>query len=511
MATSTARLITTLDDRELARLASAGNGDAFAVLYDRHERRVYGFALRLLGTEDAAADATQETFMRLLARLPALRGRDVNFIAYALTTTRNACYDALAARRRTEPVADTPEPTGAQPADVALDPERAALLGDTREQVRAAHAKLAPRQREVLALRELEQLPYERIGEVVGLNANAVAQLISRARIRLRELISGGQLESIAASSPECERALPLLAREQDAEPVDSEDTRWLGAHVSACETCRLRRAAMQEAGVSYRALGPIVPLLWLRHATFARAAELVGADWSAVAGPRAARRAGGRRAPWRSADPEKSMAAAVGAGAGAPVRRRHLGLAAAAALLLALVLAVVLAAAAGGPEHLHASSASRRVRSAALAAPPALAHRDVTRATHRAAEARQPSAPIVPVAATLTVPQRAPAKAHAPVTHHRHSGAGHRPAAHPRHHRAPPKKPSAKPTPTPTTTAPAATTPAPAPSSGSSTTPNAAPPAPVTPSGGTSPGSGSGSGSGTETGAGGCTLAIAC
>lgn len=289
---SSARSRVALDDRELAKLAIAGDGDAFARLYDRHERRVYGFCLRMLGTSNEAGDATQETFMRLLRRLPALEGREVNFVAYALTTARNACYDTIAARRRTEPVGegidravDGPASLAGrhpgEPGDVAGDPERAALLAASREDVRAANARLPERQREVLALRELEQLSYEQIGEIVGCNENAVAQLISRARIRLRDLIRGDALESITASSPDCERALPLLVRRQDDQRSGAEELDWLRMHVADCDTCRLSCAAMEEAGVSYRALGPIVPLAWLRHTTIARAARFVGADWS--------------------------------------------------------------------------------------------------------------------------------------------------------------------------------------------------------------------------------------
>jgi RNA polymerase sigma factor (sigma-70 family) len=296
MATSSARpSSSTRDDRELATLAIAGDGDAFALLYDRHERRVFGFCLRMLGNPDEAADATQETFIRLLGRLPALQGRDVNFIAYALTTARNACYDTIAARRRVEPVAEQLDRSmsemsspigqpGTELSDVTRDPERAALLAAAREDVRAANARLPERQREVLALRELEQLSYEQIGEIVGLNENAVAQLISRARIRLRDLIRGDALESIASSSPDCERALPLLARRQDDQRSGAEELDWLRMHMTDCDTCRSRRAAMEEAGASYRALGPIVPLAWLRHTTIARAAQLVGADWSHLA-----------------------------------------------------------------------------------------------------------------------------------------------------------------------------------------------------------------------------------
>lgn len=91
MAAPVAHSRTTLEDTELARLAIAGDGHAFAELYDRQEQRVYGFCTRMLGGSHDAADATQETFLRLLGRLPALAGRELNFVAYTLTTARNAC------------------------------------------------------------------------------------------------------------------------------------------------------------------------------------------------------------------------------------------------------------------------------------------------------------------------------------------------------------------------------------------------------------------------------------
>ncbi|HEX4115362.1 MAG TPA: sigma-70 family RNA polymerase sigma factor [Solirubrobacteraceae bacterium] len=289
------RKLDSLDDRELARLATAGGGHAFAELYDRHERRVYGFCMRMLGSPHDAADATQETFVRLLGRLPSLEGRELNFAAYALTAARNACYDMIEGRRRVEPVAEQADgsPGGRHSSpdeNLERDPERAALLAAAREDVRAANAELPARQREVLALREVELLSYDEIGELMGLNRNAVAQLVSRSRIKLRDLLRGSALASVSASSEDCARALPLLASIQDDEREDAAQLDWVRAHLATCDTCRLSQAAMQEAGISYRALAPIAPLLWLRHATIARAAEFVGANWSHIAGPSSVR-----------------------------------------------------------------------------------------------------------------------------------------------------------------------------------------------------------------------------
>ena len=219
-----------MDELALAQRAAAGDGDAFAELYTRYERRAYNLCLRIVGSEDEAADATQEAFVSVLKRLPQLEGRELAFGSYLFTSARNACYDLIGRRKRTEPSDEIPEaatPVGAgvggggigfDPGDPEDDPERNVLLSARQEEVRAANATLPERQREALALRELEGLSYDEIAEIMGMNRNSVAQLISRARINLRDALRGTALASIAASTPDCERALPLLAARDDGQ-----------------------------------------------------------------------------------------------------------------------------------------------------------------------------------------------------------------------------------------------------------------------------------------------------
>ena len=222
------------DEARLAQQAAAGNGDAFADLYERYERRAYNLCYRILGSEDDAADATQEAFVGLLRRLPSLEGRDLAFGSYLFTSARNACYDLIERRRRTEPSDDIPESSipvgggvgggglGFDPGDPEDDPERNVLLDARQEEIRAANAGLPERQREALALKELEELSYDEIAAIMGMNRNSVAQLISRARINLRDALRGSALASIAAATPECERALALMAARQDDQPIEA-------------------------------------------------------------------------------------------------------------------------------------------------------------------------------------------------------------------------------------------------------------------------------------------------
>jgi RNA polymerase sigma factor (sigma-70 family) len=243
---------------------------AFASLYDRYERPVYNLCYRITGSRDDAADATQETFLKILERLPKLDGRELNFGAYVMTAARNASYDALERRTRSAPAGEMPDTADADDPDV---PERAALREAHQEQIRAANRMLPPRQREVLALRELQDLSYGEVAEIMGMNQNSVAQLISRARINLRDGLRQTALGSVASASPNCDRALPLLAARQDGLGEEP----WLAAHLMECGTCRVRLEAMEEASVAYRQWLLLAPAVWLRE-EIAAAAERTGA-----------------------------------------------------------------------------------------------------------------------------------------------------------------------------------------------------------------------------------------
>jgi RNA polymerase sigma factor (sigma-70 family) len=243
----------------------------FASLYDQHERQVYNLCLRITGSAEDAADATQETFLKVLERLEKLEGREVNLAAYLMTVARNASYDAIDRRRRALPTDELPE----FPAPMADGPEGHVLRDAHQEQVRVANLSLPPRQREVLALRELAELSYDEVAQVMGMNRNSVAQLISRARINLHDGLRRTALGSVASASPSCDRALPLLAMRQDG-MLDA-DAGWLADHLAGCGACRVRIEAMEEAGVAYRLWLPLVPALWLRE-EIAQAAERTSA-----------------------------------------------------------------------------------------------------------------------------------------------------------------------------------------------------------------------------------------
>jgi trimeric autotransporter adhesin len=362
----------------LLQEAVAGDGFAFAALYDRYESRIFNFCLRLVDSPEDAADATQEAFLNVLRRLQSDEGPVLNFSAYLFAAARNECFRVSKRRGRTDLVDEALEgpKAGPEPPPIETDPERSALLEASQDEVRAANARLPLRYREVLALRELEGCSYDQIAEILGTNRNAVSQLIWRARTKLRDELRAGAVHSVAVASEDCERAQALLSLEEDGE-LNELDRAWLERHLKECGNCRARKAALVDVGASYRAWLPIAALAGMRPHVLARGGEIVGANWSAAAASGSGSASGGTAAGSGSAS------GAAAAPAGVSPYAAVGAVAAVAAATLALVLTLVLT---------HGSKQSRPAAKAA----PTPAQKKASPAKHRAARAarRHPAGP---------------------------------------------------------------------------------------------------------------------
>jgi len=174
-ATRDSRVILQVDDRILLQAAQDGDPDAFEALVRRHQAAVYRVALRMLGSEADAQDATQESFVRAWRGLERFRRESaVSTWLYRIVTRR--CLDAIAARRPTEALHQIELDAGVDSADTAEQRER--LRAVTR-----AIAGLPGEQRAALVLREFEGLSYDQLADVLNTSVPAVKGRIHRARL----------------------------------------------------------------------------------------------------------------------------------------------------------------------------------------------------------------------------------------------------------------------------------------------------------------------------------------
>ena len=171
---------TRADEADVAR-ARAGDTAAFAALVRRHQDRVFGFILRMLDARDEAMELTQDVFVKAWQALPGWRP-EARFSTWLLQIARNAALDQLRRRRL---IQFAPLDDGMDVADTAPGPEaryasrqRQALLENALQQIAAEH-------REILLLREVEDLSYGELAAVLGIAEGTVKSRLARARAAL--------------------------------------------------------------------------------------------------------------------------------------------------------------------------------------------------------------------------------------------------------------------------------------------------------------------------------------
>ncbi len=172
------------DDRDLAARARDGDAAAYTELVDRYGGRLDAMLVHLCaGDRDLAAEFTQEAFVRAFERLDQFQGGS-SFYTWLYRLARNRAIDLLAKRR---PTAMDDEHLGAIPdADGATPFDR--LAADDRQRlVRDGLARCSPEHREILLLREYEDLDYDRIADLLGIALGTVKSRLNRARNELRD------------------------------------------------------------------------------------------------------------------------------------------------------------------------------------------------------------------------------------------------------------------------------------------------------------------------------------
>jgi RNA polymerase sigma-70 factor (ECF subfamily) len=161
---------------DLVERARAGDADAAEALAAAHLERLWRFAVRYLRDADDAADAVQETWVKVLRGLPTFRP-GAPFAPWLFRIAANVCADIHRARRRSVPVEEAPEPVSPAPA-----PEDAWALA-------AALERLPDRYRRAVELRYGAELPIDEVAGTLGVPVGTAKTLLHRAKGRLREIL----------------------------------------------------------------------------------------------------------------------------------------------------------------------------------------------------------------------------------------------------------------------------------------------------------------------------------
>lgn len=188
-------------DLELVDRWRSGDEAAFASLVHRHERRVFGLLMRMLGSRQEAEDVAQETFLNLHRHGHRFR-REARFSTFVYRVAVNAALNrrrSLGRRRARLENLSQRQQAGDDLPSAPRGPEDAAAGEQVRERVQEEIQRLSPALRAPLVLYDIEGLPYSEIAEVLGLAEGTVKSRIHRARQGLREalkdLMESGDLD----------------------------------------------------------------------------------------------------------------------------------------------------------------------------------------------------------------------------------------------------------------------------------------------------------------------------
>lgn len=188
--------------------ARQGDQDAFEALVRLYEKRVFALTLRMCGNPEDAAEAAQEAFLSAWQGLPFFRG-DASFSTWLYRLASNACVDFLRREGRRRAAAGPSLDDGELNLDVpdaAPGPQEQAERRELQSHIEAGLQALSPDHREVLLLREMHQLRYDEIAQVLDLDVGTVKSRISRGRKQLRNFLLGTGNFSPPASSKETEK-----------------------------------------------------------------------------------------------------------------------------------------------------------------------------------------------------------------------------------------------------------------------------------------------------------------
>ncbi len=181
-------------DEELMEEIVRGSEEAFAALVRRYQGRVVNVVARLINDRDRAQEIAQETFLRVFIHRERYRPSG-KFSTWLYTIAVNLGKNEIRRRVRArgsvslDKLLEATGDSGAFIADAGPGPERIYQRESTRKRVSRAVAQLPGKFREVIVLRDIQQLSYEEIGEVLQIPGGTVRSRINRARLALKEIL----------------------------------------------------------------------------------------------------------------------------------------------------------------------------------------------------------------------------------------------------------------------------------------------------------------------------------
>ena len=182
------------DDLSLVEACRAGRTEAFSLLVQRYQGRLFPTIARLVGSPDDAEDVLQDAFVRAFEKLDQFQG-DSSFYTWIYRIAVNLALSGHR-RRRVRSAAAAARRAAARRADLAdesaeADPSAPLERAERERIVRAALDELGPEHRAVVILKDFDGRRYEEISAILDIPVGTVRSRLHRARCELRDRLRG--------------------------------------------------------------------------------------------------------------------------------------------------------------------------------------------------------------------------------------------------------------------------------------------------------------------------------
>lgn len=171
-------------DDALVRACRDGHPEAFAPIVERYQRRIYHVCYRFAGNHADAADLAQDVFIRAYRGLRGFKGASSIQTWLYRIAVNVSLNRAGQAKPRSHPIEECDLRGEVEPPDAAIE------RGERAAKVRAAIARLPPKQRATLILRIYHDLPHQEIAAVLGTSVGATKANFFHALANLRKLLT---------------------------------------------------------------------------------------------------------------------------------------------------------------------------------------------------------------------------------------------------------------------------------------------------------------------------------
>jgi len=183
-----------------------GDVRAFEVLVNRHRKAIYNFILRFVRDAAQAEDVLQDTFLRVIKGADAYE-KQAKFTTWLFTIARNLCVDA-ARRGKHRKAASLDAPVGDEDGAALIDlvaggdagADKQAISRELGVRLKKAIESLPDEQREIFLLREVSDLQFNEIAQIVGCPENTVKSRMRYALEKLREALE--EYRDLAQAAP---------------------------------------------------------------------------------------------------------------------------------------------------------------------------------------------------------------------------------------------------------------------------------------------------------------------